>query len=47
VYYLYQQAFTYYNMGYAAALSIILLVIIGLRSAVIFLSSRWWVNYDV
>jgi len=47
VYYLYQQAFTYYNMGYAAALSIILLVIIGLCSAVIFLSSRWWVNYDV
>ncbi|PRX41507.1 carbohydrate ABC transporter membrane protein 1 (CUT1 family) [Planifilum fimeticola] len=47
VYYLYQQAFTYYNMGYAAALSIILLIIIGLCSAAIFLSSRLWVNYDV
>ncbi|MEW9031344.1 MAG: sugar ABC transporter permease, partial [Planifilum fimeticola] len=47
VYYLYQQAFTDYNMGYAAALSIILLIIIGLCSAAIFLSSRLWVNYDV
>lgn len=47
VYYLYQQAFTYYNMGYAAALSIILLIIIALCSAAIFLSSRWWVHYDV
>ncbi len=46
VYYLYQHAFNYYNMGYAAALSIILLIIIGLCSTVIFLSSRFWVHYD-
>ncbi|SDM80573.1 carbohydrate ABC transporter permease [Sediminibacillus halophilus] len=47
VYYLYQQAFTYYNMGYAAALSIILLVIIAAFSGFIFLTSKYWVNYDV
>jgi len=47
VYYLYQNAFTYYDMGYAAALSIILLVIIALVSGFIFLTSRFWVKYDV
>ncbi|MDM5339063.1 sugar ABC transporter permease [Fictibacillus enclensis] len=47
VYYLYQNAFTYYDMGYAAALSIILLILIAIVSGFIFLTSRFWVNYDV
>jgi multiple sugar transport system permease protein len=47
VFYLYQHAFTYYHMGYAAALSIILLLIIAFVSGLIFLTSKLWVNYDV
>lgn len=47
VLYLYQQGFQYFHMGYAAALSIILLVIIALCSGFIFLTSRFWVNYDI
>ncbi|MCL6632430.1 MAG: sugar ABC transporter permease [Alicyclobacillus herbarius] len=47
VLYLYREAFTYLNMGYAAALSLILLVLIALCSGILFLTSRLWVNYDV
>lgn len=47
VLYLYQQAFQYFHMGYAAALSVILLIIIALCSGFIFLTSKFWVNYDV
>ncbi|MFB5191924.1 carbohydrate ABC transporter permease [Alicyclobacillus fastidiosus] len=47
VLYLYQQAFQFFHMGYAAALSIILLILIALCSGFIFLTSRFWVNYDV
>lgn len=47
VLYLYQQGFQYFHMGYAAALSIVLLIIIALCSGFIFLTSKFWVNYDV
>ncbi|GMA64369.1 sugar ABC transporter permease [Alicyclobacillus fastidiosus] len=47
VLYLYQQAFQFFHMGYAAALSIILLILIALCSGFIFLTARFWVNYDV
>ncbi|MDC3417574.1 carbohydrate ABC transporter permease [Aquibacillus salsiterrae] len=47
VYYLYQNAFTYFDMGYAAALAVILLVIIAIISSFIYLTSKFWVNYDV
>lgn len=47
VLYLYQQGFQYFHMGYAAALAVILLIIIALCSGFIFLTSRFWVNYDV
>lgn len=47
VFYLYQEAFKYLNMGYAAALSIILLVIVGFFSGILFLTSKYWVKYDV
>jgi multiple sugar transport system permease protein len=43
--YLYQEAFAYFRMGYAAALAWILLLIIGLFTAFSFLSSRYWVHY--
>jgi len=44
--YLYQEAFAYFRMGYAAALAWILVVIIALFTAFAFLSSRYWVHYD-
>ncbi|WP_180575198.1 carbohydrate ABC transporter permease [Agrobacterium vitis] len=44
--YLYQEAFGYFRMGYAAALAWILVIIIALFTAFSFLSSRYWVHYD-
>lgn len=44
--YLYQEAFAYFRMGYAAALAWILLVIIALFTAFSFLTARYWVHYD-
>ncbi|MFI5011116.1 MAG: carbohydrate ABC transporter permease [Hyphomicrobiales bacterium] len=44
--YLYQEAFAYFRMGYAAALAWILVVIIALFTAFAFFSSRYWVHYD-
>jgi|tagenome__1003787_1003787.scaffolds.fasta_scaffold20640167_2 multiple sugar transport system permease protein len=44
--YLYQEAFAYFRMGYAAALAWILVVIIAIFTAVSFMTSRYWVHYD-
>ena len=44
--YLYERAFARYDMGYASALAWILLVIIGIVTALIFASSRYWVFYE-
>ncbi|MEO8882275.1 MAG: sugar ABC transporter permease [Devosia sp.] len=44
--YLYQEAFGYFRMGYAAALAWILLVMIAAFTAFAFLTSRFWVHYD-
>lgn len=44
--YLYQEAFGYFRMGYAAALAWILLVIIAFFTAFSFLTARYWVHYD-
>lgn len=44
--YLYQEAFSFFRMGYASALAWILLVIISVFTAISFLSSRYWVHYD-
>jgi multiple sugar transport system permease protein len=44
--YIYNRSFTAGQWGYAASLSWILLVIIGITSALIFASSRFWVHYD-
>ena len=46
VLYLYQEGFRYFHMGYAAALSMVLLILIGAISAVLFATSRFWVYYD-
>jgi len=44
--YLYQEAFAFFRMGYAAALAWILVVIIAAFTAFSFLTSRYWVHYD-
>ena len=44
--YLYQQAFSNLNMGYASAMAWLLLVVIGALTAVNFWFSKYWVFYD-
>ena len=44
--YVYKNAFEYFNMGYAGALSWLLFAIIGLFTALIFRSSPLWVFYE-
>jgi oligogalacturonide transport system permease protein len=43
---LYEEAFTFFKMGYASALSWVLFVIIMIVTAVIFKSSTYWVHYE-
>lgn len=44
--YLYDRAFTNFEMGYASAMAWILLLIIGIFTALIFKSSSFWVYYE-
>lgn len=44
--YLFQKAFQFYDMGYGCALAWVLLVIIGILTALIFKSSSYWVFYE-
>lgn len=44
--YLYQKGFADLDMGYASALAWLLVVIVGLLTAVNFLLSKYWVFYD-
>lgn len=44
--YLYQQAFINLNMGYASAMAWLLLILIGVFTAVIFRTSGSWVFYS-
>ncbi|NQZ33383.1 MAG: sugar ABC transporter permease [Oceanospirillaceae bacterium] len=44
--YLFNEAFTYFRMGYASALAWTLLIIIGLFTAVSFYTSKYWVYYE-
>lgn len=43
--YVYEQAFQFYNAGYAAALAWIMLFVVGLFTAILFITKRFWV-YD-
>ncbi|MCL6443541.1 MAG: sugar ABC transporter permease [Alicyclobacillus sp.] len=47
VLYLYEQGFQYFHMGYAAALAVLLFILIAIFTGVFFLTSRWWVKYDL
>ncbi|WP_219835773.1 response regulator [Paenibacillus sp. R14(2021)] len=46
VIYIYQQAFSSLNMGYAQAISWVLLGIIGVATIINFAASRYWVHYE-
>lgn len=46
VLYLYRQGFQYFHMGYAAALAVIFLIIVAVSTIFLFLTSKFWVNYD-
>jgi multiple sugar transport system permease protein len=43
--YIYQQAFTNFHMGYASALAWLLMLVIGLLTALAFGTSQRWVHY--
>ncbi len=45
-FYLYQQAFTDYHMGYACSMAWVLLAIIAFMTAIIFKTSDKWVYYE-
>lgn len=44
--YLYNEAFSYFRMGYASALAWVLLAIIGVFTAIAFATSKYWVHYE-
>ena len=46
VLYIYRQAFEFFQMGYASALSVILFVIVLLLTVLVLRSSRSWVQYE-
>jgi multiple sugar transport system permease protein len=46
VIYLFQQAFEFFNMGYASALAWLLFLVIGIVTAIQVVSSRRWVYYE-
>jgi len=46
VLYLFYQAFSYHNMGYASALAVILFAILLVLTLLLFRSSRNWVHYE-
>ncbi|GAF65415.1 carbohydrate ABC transporter permease [Alkalihalobacillus trypoxylicola] len=44
--YLFKQGFEFFNMGYASAMAWIMLIIISILTALIFITSRFWVHYE-
>jgi multiple sugar transport system permease protein len=44
--YIYENGFQYYRMGYASALSWIMLIVIAIITAIIFKTSDYWVFYE-
>jgi multiple sugar transport system permease protein len=43
--YLYMKGFTLFEMGYASAMAWVMVVIISIFTALVFISSKYWVNY--
>jgi multiple sugar transport system permease protein len=46
VYYLWQQGFRFFKMGYASALALVLFVIIMILTSIVLVSSKRWVYYE-
>jgi len=44
--YLFIQGFEFFNMGYASAMAWIMLIIVGILTAIIFYTSKFWVHYE-
>ncbi|MFB5269613.1 carbohydrate ABC transporter permease [Paenibacillus enshidis] len=44
--YLFRQAFMFNNMGYASAMAWMMLIIIGILTAILFITSKYWVFYE-
>ncbi|WP_141504251.1 carbohydrate ABC transporter permease [Paenibacillus luteus] len=44
--YLYKRAFQFYEMGYAAAMAWVMLIVVGIITLVIFQTSKLWVHYE-
>lgn len=44
--YLYQNGFSYFNMGYAAAMAWVLVIVLGAVTGVLFFTSKYWVYYE-
>ena len=44
--YLYQKGFSQFEMGYASAMAWLLLIIVGVFTAINFVASKYWVFYD-
>ena len=44
--YLYKSAFQYFTMGYASAMSWVLLAAVAIMTALVFRSSSYWVHYE-
>jgi multiple sugar transport system permease protein len=44
--YLYQRGFGQFQMGYAAAMAWLLVIIVGVLTAINFIASKYWVFYD-
>ncbi|MFD3261647.1 carbohydrate ABC transporter permease [Paenibacillus lentus] len=44
--YLFRQAFMFNNMGYAAAMAWVMLIMIGIMTAILFKTSKFWVFYE-
>jgi multiple sugar transport system permease protein len=44
--YLFNEAFSYFRMGYASALAWVLLVIIAVFTGISFMTSKYWVHYE-
>ncbi|QDY85549.1 sugar ABC transporter permease [Paenibacillus polymyxa] len=44
--YLFRQAFMFSNMGYAAAMAWVMLIMIAILTAILFVTSKFWVFYE-
>ncbi|MDQ0227383.1 multiple sugar transport system permease protein [Metabacillus niabensis] len=44
--YLYQKGFSYFEMGFASSMAWVLLIVLGIMTAVLFITSKYWVFYE-